>query len=222
MFTKRVFFLGLFLLPTGAFAQNTAHDIWAFGVQIGMAEFGASTNADPAFVVQSLRLARQAAAASGCIATDRLDQLISQMSHATRSRDLYPAILAYRQGLPSQLMAHCSCGGGGSPAPGPLPTPATCNANAWVGTWNTSWNEMTLRLNPDGTFSGHYNTAKHHISGRLSPANPCVFVGQWRHSNSSRTGRIRFEMVAPGKFEGGYSYGDKEVTSTNWKGTKVR
>jgi hypothetical protein len=102
------------------------------------------------------------------------------------------------------------------------PVPATCSASDWVGTWDTTWNEMTLEMQSDGSLSGVYNTPRHRIGGTLSPDDPCVLVGRWQHRNSSRTGRIRFQLVSNDEFEGTWTYGDDDPATggSGWTGTK--
>lgn len=81
--------VAILALPGTVRADGVASAIYGVGVQIGLVELGALEDADPAFLVRALRLARTSATASGCISTTEIDRLITAMSAAERSRPLY-------------------------------------------------------------------------------------------------------------------------------------
>ena len=200
-------------------ADSKAHALWTLGVQIGFAELGSHQNVAPGLLQETLALALDATKQLDCIPQDTIDEITTlqqEMLRAANSRPLYSKILALRTDVAGAVSSSCACDGDAtSQAP-------ACEQSDWLGSWDTTWNKMSLSLQSDGTLAGVYNTAKHGISGTTLPSNPCVFVGRWQHANSSRTGRVRFEMTEKGKFKGVFTSGaaDPARGGSRWNGTK--
>lgn len=120
--------VAILALPGTVRADGVASAIYGVGVQIGLVELGALEDADPAFLVRALRLARTSATASGCISTTEIDRLITAMSAAERSRPLYERITAYRQQLAREIERECNCSEGND---------ATATRPSWLhGAWS--------------------------------------------------------------------------------------
>ena len=105
--------------------------------------------------------------------------------------------------------------------------PQACNCeapaaavDAWVGLWQTTYGDMTIRRAGGNLLVGSYGSSGHPIQGELDPGDPRVFKGRWRHAGTETTGRFRFQMEAEGEFRGAWTWGDSdpELEGTVWSG----
>ena len=113
-FLQAAIVVAVFVAPGTSWADGRASAIYGIGVQMGMVELGAHEDVSPALLVRSLRHAKTSAVASGCIATDEIDDLIAAMSSTSSSNRLHGRITAYRQRLAREIGAQCDCAGAGA------------------------------------------------------------------------------------------------------------
>ena len=106
-------------LSVVAYADDDAHYLWGFGVQIGWTEHGAYYGAPPSVLVESLESARAHAAKSQCIPIAPIDGLIQRMRAASDSRTLWPALESYRSNLATIIAQNCHCNCDQTPDSGP-------------------------------------------------------------------------------------------------------
>lgn len=117
-----------------------AHQVWANGVHMGIAEISAFRDAGISFLLQGLTAARQTANLASCLPTGEIDQAIVQVARAGTGSAAYPIITAMRQRYATQVTA-CQCGGQAPPEPTNVCTPGcghgqVCVNGSCVGTGN--------------------------------------------------------------------------------------
>jgi hypothetical protein len=98
-------------------------------------------------------------------------------------------------------------------------TSQNCSINDWAGDWNTNFNLISWKAQPDGSLKGTYNTQKHFVEARPVSGNSCELEGTWKHRGSSSQGRIKFTMNPDKRsFKGVWGSGNA-VPGSNWSGT---
>ncbi|MCA9054878.1 MAG: hypothetical protein KDA75_13645 [Planctomycetaceae bacterium] len=179
------------------------------GLHLGRGEQIAREDGPFSRLIEELKAARAIATQDPQLQVDGIDAILTGFHEGSRSRDALKPITELQTALLAELQSRNASA-----------FARTCSADAWAGTWQTTYGTLVLARDKPGAFSGYYGTAEHSLTGEVDPHVPGVLEGVWREGTS--IGRFRFVMESAGHWSGEWTSGETPPTGhvINWKGDR--